>query len=80
MDKKHWFAIFRDLSWLTQFGFSVASPPILCLLAAWWLTKRFSLGGWVYVLALVLGVGTSVSSFRSFLRYIQRKNGKNHKE
>ena len=47
MNKHEWRAIIRDLAWLTQVGFSVAVPPILFLLGAWWLQRRFGLGVWV---------------------------------
>lgn len=80
MNKKEWFGVLKDLTWLTQFGFSVAAPPILCLLAAGWLARRFALGGWIYAVALVLGVGAAASSFSQFLKYIRRKAQRSQKE
>ncbi len=75
MNKHEWRAIIRDLAWLTQVGFSVAVPPILFLLGAWWLQRRFGLGVWVWAAAIVLGLGTAASSLRSYYRYIQRRAG-----
>ncbi len=72
LDRNHWRRIVKDLSWLTQFGVSLCVPPVLFLLGAWWLTQH-GFGAWVYIPALVLGLGTSASSFRSFLRYIQNR-------
>lgn len=76
MRKNEWFSVLRDLTWLTQLGLSVAAPPVLCLLAAGWLVRRFSLGGWVYAVALVLGMGAACCTFFSFLKQIRRRGGK----
>ena len=59
MKKKGWFSVLQNLSWLTQLGLSLAAPPVLCLLGAGWLARRFSLGPWVYFAAIVLGVGAA---------------------
>ena len=41
-----WFRSARLLSWMTQFGLSVAVPLVGCILLAVWLQGRFGLGGW----------------------------------
>ena len=46
----------RHLVWLTQFGLSVVVPPTLCIAGSVWLRHRFSLGGWVVVVGVVVGV------------------------
>ena len=75
--KKHgWFAALQNLSWLTQLGLSLAAPPVLCLLAANWLARRFSLGPLVYFVAIVLGLGAAACTFAEFVRMFRRKNGK----
>lgn len=76
MDRKHWQRVIRDLSWLSQFGFSVALSPVLFLLGAHWLVQNIGFGAWVYLPALILGLGTSASSFYSFLKHIKNRNGK----
>ena len=53
--KKAGFPFLQNLSRLTQLGLSLAAPPVLCLLGAGWLARRFSLGPWVYFAAIVLG-------------------------
>lgn len=70
----------RFLAWLTQFGFSVVSPLVLCLLLALWLRNRFSLGGWVVVLGIFLGVGGAISGLISSLKAMERSADEGKKE
>ena len=65
MKKKGWFSVLQNLSWLTQLGLSLAAPPVLCLLGAGWLARRFSLGPWVYFAAIVLGLGAAAKTEKS---------------
>ena len=60
MKKDGWFAALQNLTWLTQLGLSLSVPPILCLMAADWLSKQFGLGEWVFLAAVVLGDRKSV--------------------
>ena len=65
---KNLYQITRHLVWLTQFGLSVALPPVLFLLGAVWLKNEFALGGWVVLVGLLLGLAGSVGSLRSNLK------------
>lgn len=56
----------RGLIWITQLGFSVAAPMVMCILAAAWL--RDKLGGWVMIPGIILGLGGAISSGLSFCR------------
>lgn len=58
----------RELTWLTQLGFSIVSPLALCVLGAVWLRDRFGLGTWVILLGLFLGLGGAISAGISFAR------------
>ena len=64
---KNLYQITRHLVWLTQFGLSVALPPVLFLLGAVWLKNEFALVG------LLLGLAGSVGSLRSNLKSIDRE-------
>lgn len=75
MKKDGWFAVLQNLTWLTQLGLSLAVPPLLCLAAAGWLARRFSLGPWVWVLAILVGLGTAGCTFAEFARMFLRRNG-----
>ena len=70
---KNLYQITRHLVWLTQFGLSVALPPVLFLLGAVWLKNEFALGGWVVLVGLLLGLAGSVGSLRSNLKSIDRE-------
>ena len=50
----------RHLVWLTQFGLSVVVPPTLCIAGSVWLRHRFTLGGWVVAVGVVVGVLAAV--------------------
>ena len=71
----------RHLVWLTQFGLSVVVPPTLCIAGSVWLRHRFTLGGWVVAVGVVVGVLAAVSCLRGSLQALDRQ-GKTaeHKE
>lgn len=75
-----WFRALRNLTWLTQLGFSLVAPPILCVGGCWWLQQRFSMGGWIVVVGLILGLGGSVSTAMGFYRHACRQPQKNQKK
>ena len=60
------------LVWLTQAGLSIVIPPLLFIGGAAWLKARFSLGDWVTVVGIVLGVlgviGGLINTFRTLDR------------
>lgn len=72
--------ILRNLAWLTQLGLSIILPPILCVWGCDWLANRFSIGSWLVLLGLVLGLGTSLSSALRFYRVVRRQAEKSRKK
>ncbi len=74
---KDLYDISRHLVWLTQFGLSICVPPILFVGAAVWLQKRFSLGGWIVVAGVILGILSAAGSLRSSLKAIERQGKEN---
>ena len=76
MKKDGWFAALQNLTWLTQLGLSLATPPVLCLMGAEWLSRRFGLGPWVFNAAIVAGVGAAICTFMEFARMFRRRNEK----
>ena len=75
-----WIKTVRNLTWLTQLGLSLIAPPLLCVGGAWWLQQRFSLGGWILVLGLVLGIGGMVSAAVGFYHHVQRQAKRDGKQ
>ncbi len=60
--------VLRYLSSLTQLGFSIAFPPILCIFFGLWLQKKWGVGDWVIVVCLLVGIVSGACSFLSFVR------------
>lgn len=57
-----------------QFGLSLVIPVLACLYGAWWLTENTSVGGWVFIPALILGIGASCMTwYKLYLRYENKR-------
>ena len=63
----------RHLVMLTQFGLSIVLPLVLYILLDRYLMHRFSLGGWVMILGIFLGIGSAVSGLVKGLRHLQKE-------
>ena len=74
-DNENKYKNLRAAAWLTQFGLNMVSPIIIAIIIASWLRNKFSLGDWVMLLAIILGVGASAVSMLSFIKTVQRENG-----
>lgn len=69
----------ENLALLTQLGLSIAVPPLLCLYGAGWVRNRFGLGLWIMILALLLGLGSSMSNVYRFWKQIQHRGNQRRK-
>ena len=56
------------LVWLTQLGLSVAVPLAGFVLLGVWLNNRFSLGSWVNVVCVILGLVCAADGLRTSLK------------
>lgn len=65
----------RHLVWLTQFGLSIVVPLVVSILLAVWLRQHFSLGGWVVVAGVFVGLFGAVSGLVTALRAMDRQAG-----
>lgn len=74
MREKGWFGILQNLTYLTQVGLSMATPIVLLLLGCAWLVKNTGVGEWIFVPAIVLGLGAGASSFAAFARHVTRRS------
>ena len=66
--QKEFFRSLRPLTYFTQFGISVVSPILLCTLVGLWLYNRFSMGVWVLIVGIFLGIGGALSNFLAIFR------------
>lgn len=60
--------IFRGIALVGQLGFSLITPPVVLLWLAQYLQGKYDLGIWVTLLALVVGLLTSISTALQFYR------------
>ena len=63
----------RLLGYLTQFGLSVIMPPLILVFLGVWLTDRYSIGAWLIVVLLLLGLVSSGCSFYRFFKTFVRE-------
>lgn len=70
----------EDLVWVSQLGLSLIMPVLLLMGLCYWLTTTFAVGVWVYLPAILLGLGVGGSSFYSFWKMMQRKHALQKKE
>lgn len=65
--------LFKELTWLTQLGISLITPPLVLTWLCYWLNSRFAVGTWLIVVGLIVGLLVSVSTALSFYRRATRK-------
>lgn len=53
---KAWFGVLRNLTQIAQLGLNMALPLVLGVAGSLWLQKKFSLGSWVVLLGILLGL------------------------
>ncbi len=78
--KNKTFESFKNLSFITQFGLSIISPIIIYVWLASWLKSKFSLGDWIMVAGIMLGLFSAFYSGASFFRYVLRQAKKSQEE
>ena len=68
------------LVWLTQLGISVALPLGVFVGLALWLRNRFSLGSWILVVGVVLGLVIAIHEFYHTLKLLDRVGNRKEKD
>lgn len=68
------------LVWITQLGISVAAPLAGFALLGLWLRARFSLGVWVVLVCIALGIICAVQGLRSSLKLMEQQDRMNAKK
>lgn len=56
---KQWSNFIKQLTLLTQFGFSLITPLLVCLAASWYLTEKTPIDAWIYIPGFFFGLGSS---------------------
>jgi len=77
---KNRFELFQSLTMITQVGISLITPLLICLGLCWWLTRRFGIGGWIFIPGFILGIGGSFSAaWKLYQITMRRENRKKEK-
>ena len=75
---KGYLKVVKAVSVMGQLGFTILTPPLVLIMAAWWLQDRFGWGTWVMAVALLIGLITSaVSAYQLYRRVLA--DAKHHK-
>lgn len=65
-----------NIAYLGQLGLSLIMPLLLMLLLCYFLTHRFGIGGWVYIIGFVLGIGAGGMTAWKFYKVQEKKSRK----
>ncbi len=79
MDKDTRKEIFEALSAITGLGLSVMISFLLWVGIAMWLQNKYSLGDYVMVIGVLLGIGSGSVTFMKFCTRETRKGNKDEK-
>lgn len=66
----------REFIYYTQMGFSLVIPPLLLIWLSVGLRKWFSLGVWITVVAIVVGILVLCATAASYFRDFRKKQSK----
>ena len=72
--------IWKNLTLITQFGFSFITPTLLCLALCYWLNSSFHVGEWIYLIGFFLGLGSSFTFAYKFYLSIVKSDKKEEKK
>ncbi len=72
MQKRNTRTVWHWLALVSQLGFALITPIVVCTAAAYWLSERFGLGGIPVILGIFLGLGGAAVSFLKVMRLAQR--------
>lgn len=65
---KGWYKALEDLVWLTQLGLNMLFPLVLCLGGCWWAVSNWGWAEWLYLPAILLGLGAGAQNFWVFAK------------
>ena len=62
----------RYLTLVSQLAISMVTPVLLMIFVCTWLKNKYSLGNWVVMAGMLLGIGSGLSSVWTYLkRFLQ---------
>ena len=70
---KPYIKILRELTWLTQLGISLVIPPLVLVWLCNFLQRRFSIGIWLSVVGLIVGLITAGCTAYQFYLHTKKR-------
>lgn len=73
--------LFKIMTLVTQFAFSLLTPIILSLLLCWYITDKTGCGLWIYVPGFITGFGTAfMVAYKLYLQVLKRDKKENRRK
>ena len=70
----------RYLTLVSQLAISMVTPVLLMIFVCTWLKNKYSLGDWVVMAGMLLGIGSGLSSVWTYLKRFLREGEKQQQE
>ncbi len=70
----------KYLVWVSALSASIVTPIVICVLGAYYLKEHFSLGGWVMIVSIIVGLLSAGVNVMKFFRFVQSQADKNSDE
>jgi preprotein translocase subunit SecF len=72
--------VFRHLTMVTQFGISLLTPTVFCLLICWWIISKTGVGEWIYIIGFIFGLGSSfMVAYKLYLSVMSKEEKQKEK-
>lgn len=65
---REWAQILSRITLVTQLGFTLITPIILCIFAALWLQSHTSVGEWIWIPAILIGLISGICGAAGLIR------------
>ena len=77
---KQWSEILKNLALLTQFGLTLLTPTLMCVLLCYLAVQFLGWGEWIYILGFFFGLGGSADVAWKLYKRTMKNEGKSEKK
>lgn len=74
-DNENKYRYLRAAAHITQFGLDMVTPIVLFTILAVWLKNKLDVGGWVVIVAIIIGVACSGLNMYKFIKTAEKETG-----
>lgn len=72
--------VFKQLVLISQLGISIITPTLVCILICVYISNKTGVGGWIYIIGFVFGLGASFMTAYKFYKAEVDKKEPDRKE